>query len=72
MGRGPLFLSNIARSGRGPRAAYDGLIQHNCGAALLDRSVWFAVCKKPCYPALTSYFYLIDRRGHWLVWFEYP
>ena len=72
MGRGLLRRSNIAGAGRGTRSPYAELVRHNCGAAILARSIWFTVCGRPCYPALTGHFLLIDRRGHWLVWFQYP
>lgn len=64
---------------------YAGLIRHNCGLRILKASWWVAVCPGTgtdgsppgrctlsTAPALTRYYMLIDRRGHWLVWFLYP
>jgi hypothetical protein len=50
------------------------LVRHNCGSAILSRSIWFAVCggKGLCGPALMGHYFLLERHGHWLVWFQYP
>jgi hypothetical protein len=65
------------------RSPYAGLVRRWCGKTLLRRSWWIAVCPRastktttPCsrrwQTALTGHFLLINRRGHWLVWFNYP
>jgi hypothetical protein len=68
--------------GRAKRSPYAGLVRHNCGAPILHRSWWVAVCPGPypnkprctlrSEPALVEHFMLLKRRGHWLVWFSYP
>lgn len=50
---------------------YAALIRHNCGAATMAHSLEFVVCGRLCYPALRFYIDLIERRGHWLIWFTY-
>jgi len=68
--------------GPGTSSAYAELVRTNCGAQILARSWWVAVCPGPystrthctlgTAPALTAQYLLLDRRGHWLVWFSSP
>jgi hypothetical protein len=55
-GCAPLLLANVLHAGCGSRSSpYGGLIQRNCGGAILARSLWFAICQGRCYPATTTY-----------------
>jgi hypothetical protein len=64
------------------RSPYAAMVRHWCGQRLLQLSWWVAVCPRELRPsipcgrrwqsALTGHFLLINRRGHWLVWFIYP
>jgi len=69
-----LRWSNVVQSGPAARAPYAGLVRNNCGSAILSHSIWFAICggKLPCYPALRGHYFLLQRHGRWLVWFQYP
>jgi hypothetical protein len=69
-----LRWSNVVQSGPAARSPYADLVRHNCGSAILSRSIWFAVCggKGLCGPALMGHYFLLERHGHWLVWFQYP
>jgi hypothetical protein len=58
-------------------SAYAGLVRNNCGAEIVDRSEQVEVLPSASSPkrrtnALTVYYWLLERRGHWLVWFSYP
>jgi hypothetical protein len=64
------------------RSPYAGLVRQWCGSRLLQLSWWIAACPREPYPAtpcrlrwqnaLTGHLFLINRRGHWLIWFTYP
>jgi hypothetical protein len=50
-------------------------IANACGEEILERSWWVKLCPGPCQDpnvaraaSLTGHFYLIKRKGHWLVW----
>jgi hypothetical protein len=64
----------VAHSGSGRSAPDAPLIRTNCGDRILQDSTWFSTCpprtSASCYPALRAQFLLLNRRGHWLVWFE--
>ena len=69
-----LRWSNVVQSGPAARSPYAGLVRHNCGSTIVSRSIWFAVCGGTgfCGPALTEHYFLLERHGRWLVWFQYP
>jgi hypothetical protein len=83
-GHAPLvqLLPGDVVQGPGARSPYAGLVRANCGAQILGKSWWVAVCPGPLgrrghctlstAPALTEQYLLVDRRGHWLVWFTNP
>jgi hypothetical protein len=56
---------------------YAGLVKAQCGQSILDLSWWVVYCYAPCgqpnrSASLANDFFLINRQGHWLVWFMYP
>jgi hypothetical protein len=69
-----LRWSNVVQSGSARRSPFADGVRRNCGAEILSRSIWFAACggKGVCGPGLTGHYLILERHGHWLVWFEYP
>jgi hypothetical protein len=54
---------------------YADLVRNACGSKTLELSWWVRYCPGPCADpnvarseSLTGNYYLIRRRGHWLVW----
>jgi hypothetical protein len=72
IGTRPLTRGNAVGTHPAVRSPYAELIRRNCGVATLKRSFEFVICEGACYPATKNYMDLINRRGHWLVWFVYP
>jgi hypothetical protein len=64
----------VVRSGPGSASPDASLVRTNCGSRILKASTWFSTCPagatRRCSPALRGDFLLLNRRGHWLVWFE--
>lgn len=57
-------------------SSYSGLIENGCGQQTLDLSWYVRRCVEDCsnpqrFIALDTHFYLINRKGHWLVWVAY-
>lgn len=50
------------------------LLTNACGSSVVERSQWVRLCPGPCEttattsPSLVGNFFLISRKGHWLVW----
>ncbi|HLE30834.1 MAG TPA: hypothetical protein VI793_22105 [Anaerolineales bacterium] len=58
-------------------APYAGMVEAQCGQEVLGVSWWVVYCYAPCNQpnrsaSLANDFFLINRTGHWLVWFMYP
>ncbi len=54
---------------------YAELIANGCGKQIMGLSWWVTICPGPCQdpavsrnPSLIGHIYLIERKGHWLVW----
>ena len=56
-------------SGAARRSAYGSLAAHNCGRRVVRRSWAIEVGKSA---ALKATYFVLQRKSHWLVWFEYP
>ena len=57
-------------SGPATTSPYRGIARSKCGGAVVNRSWSFVL--GPRDPGLESTVFLLQRRGHWLIWFEYP
>ena len=69
---GLVSRTDVVKAHPARRSPYAKLIRHNCGAMTLAHSLEFVICRRPCYPAERGYMDLLERRGHWLIWFTYP
>ena len=69
---GLVSRTDVVKAHPARRSPYAKLIRHNCGAMTLAHSLEFVICRQPCYPAERGYMDLLERRGHWLIWFTYP
>jgi hypothetical protein len=76
LGRGPRHSQSV-RVSPASRSGYAGLVRNNCGARIVRRSVRVQVAPPDVKlhrlsGALTGEYWLIQRRGRWMVWFTYP
>jgi hypothetical protein len=69
--RARLTQRNILAARPATRSPYAPLIRNNCGAGLVERSISVVIGPPHSltkHPALDSEYWIIDRRGHWLLW----
>lgn len=71
--RAHLTAANLLATGPASQSPYAGLIRSRCGAGLVTHSI--RVLTGPPHsstssPALTTEYWVINRRGHWLVWWS--
>jgi hypothetical protein len=54
------------------KSPYARLVRHWCGSKIVRLSERVVVGPGPSRPALDTEYWLIARRGHWLIWFSNP
>ncbi|MGH3260628.1 MAG: hypothetical protein ACRDNS_01395 [Trebonia sp.] len=72
--RGSGLSQGTDRVGPASRSPYASLVGNNCGAKIVRLSLQITIgpTGKHASGALDSYLWLIQRHGHWLLWFSNP